>query len=68
MKIISFFFFNLAPYYREDDTQTPSPATCFWVSPPTEARPQELGKPMAMQYNVVYDSSVKEEVIPKIVR
>nr|CAG4636814.1 EOG090X020Z [Ceriodaphnia reticulata]SVE72796.1 EOG090X020Z [Ceriodaphnia reticulata] len=41
--------------------------TCFWVSPPAESRPLELGRPMAMQYNVVYDNSIKDDVVPKLV-
>lgn len=53
-----------------ESSQTASPChlMCYWVSPPPESRPLELGRPMAMQYNVVYDTSVKDEVIPKLVR
>nr|CAG4646851.1 EOG090X020Z [Megafenestra aurita]SVE92250.1 EOG090X020Z [Megafenestra aurita] len=57
-------------FQRMESSQTASPChlMCYWVSPPPESRPLELGRPMAMQYNVVYDTSVKDEVIPKLVR
>lgn len=47
---------------------SPSHMICYWVSPPAESRPLELGRPMAMQYNVVYDASIRDEVVPKLVR
>nr|SVE74044.1 EOG090X020Z [Daphnia barbata] len=58
----------LSPFHQTDPSQTTStsPLTCYWVSPPTESRPLELGRPMAMQYNVVYDVSIKDDVVPKL--
>nr|CAG4643045.1 EOG090X020Z [Ilyocryptus agilis] len=60
--------FISSPFYRPDPGHTAltDSLSCFWVSPPAEARPQELGRPMSMQYNLVYDSGIKEEVIPKL--
>nr|CAG4641497.1 EOG090X020Z [Eurycercus lamellatus] len=57
-----------SPFYQTEANQTNSSSTltCYWVSPPPESRPQELGRPMAMQYNLVYGTNVKEEVVPKI--
>nr|CAH0107839.1 unnamed protein product [Daphnia galeata] len=54
--------------HSTDPSQTTSTShlTCYWVSPPTESRPLELGRPMAMQYNVVYDTTVKDDVVPKL--
>jgi hypothetical protein len=62
--------FYSAPFHHVEPSQSTSTShlTCYWVSPPTESRPLELGRPMAMQYNVVYDATVKDDVVPKLVR
>nr|SVE70282.1 EOG090X020Z [Daphnia similis]SVE72170.1 EOG090X020Z [Daphnia similis] len=58
----------LSPFLRTDPNQTNSTShlACYWVCPPAESRPLELGRPMAMQYNVVYDASAKEDVVSKL--
>ncbi|XP_057364736.1 MPN domain-containing protein-like [Daphnia carinata] len=58
----------LSPFLRTDPNQTNSAShlACYWVCPPAESRPLELGRPMAMQYNVVYDTSAKEDVVSKL--
>nr|SVE85354.1 EOG090X020Z [Daphnia pulicaria] len=57
-----------SPFHHVEPSQSTSTShlTCYWVSPPTESRPLELGRPMAMQYNVVYDATVKDDVVPKL--
>ncbi|XP_046464579.1 MPN domain-containing protein-like isoform X2 [Daphnia pulex] len=57
-----------SPFHHAEPSQSTSTThlTCYWVSPPTESRPLELGRPMAMQYNVVYDATVKDDVVPKL--
>lgn len=72
--IICFFFF-LAPFHPFDgvDVDSTDPAAaaghlrCYWVSPPAESRPLEVGKPMAMQYTIATDQSNKEDLISKLV-
>ncbi|KAI9550322.1 hypothetical protein GHT06_001752 [Daphnia sinensis] len=58
----------LSPFLRTDPNPTNSTShlACYWVCPPAESRPLELGRPMAMQYNVVYDTSAKEDAISKL--
>nr|SVE85984.1 EOG090X020Z [Daphnia similis]SVE86612.1 EOG090X020Z [Daphnia similis]SVE87239.1 EOG090X020Z [Daphnia similis]SVE87864.1 EOG090X020Z [Daphnia similis] len=58
----------LSPFLRTDPNPTNSTShlACYWVCPPAESRPLELGRPMAMQYSVVYDTSAKEDVISKL--
>nr|SVE73415.1 EOG090X020Z [Daphnia atkinsoni] len=58
----------LSPFALTDRTETNSIShlSCYWVCPPAESRPLELGRPMAMQYNVVYDTSVQDDVVPKL--
>lgn len=59
-----------APFVLTDRTETNSIShlSCYWVCPPAESRPLELGRPMAMQYNVVYETSVQDDVVPKLVK
>nr|SVE78720.1 EOG090X020Z [Daphnia lumholtzi] len=58
----------LSPFLRTDPNPTNSAnhLACYWVCPPAESRPLELGRPMSMQYNVVYDTSAKEDVISRL--
>nr|SVE79978.1 EOG090X020Z [Daphnia magna] len=60
----------LSPFLRTDPNQTNSTShlACYWVCPPAESRPLELGRPMAMQYNVVYDTCAKEDLVSKLVK
>nr|CAG4649976.1 EOG090X020Z [Sida crystallina] len=60
-----------SPYFRDisdvgGDPASSSPMACYWVVPPPEARPQEVAKPMAMQHNVIVDSSFEDGVVSKV--
>ena len=71
--LIIIFKINTAPFHcvtssdSNDQGASPNHVTCYWISPPAESRPLELGRPMSMQYNVVYDNSIKDDVVPKLV-
>ncbi len=40
---------------------------CFyWTAPPPEASPQEYGRPMKMQYSVMQDTCLSQEVLDQI--
>lgn len=43
------------------------PLSCYWVAPPPESRPQEVARPMAMQYQVIFDSCLKDAISRRIV-
>lgn len=63
--------FSPAPFCEADASETGSPSsmTCYWVSPPAESRPQELGRPMSMQYNLVHDGAVNnQDIVARVVR
>nr|CAG4649131.1 EOG090X020Z [Scapholeberis mucronata]SVE93477.1 EOG090X020Z [Scapholeberis mucronata] len=55
-----------SPFYQIDDPNE-THLLCYWVSPPTESRPLELGRPMTMQYNIIFDSSCKDDLASKLV-
>lgn len=50
-----------APYFSENPTLESS-ITAYWVTPPTESRPMEYGRPMLMQFSVTQDITLTEEI------
>lgn len=66
-------FSYIAPFYyhaseNEKGSSNLDHMACFWISPPPESRPQEVGRPMAMQYTLYHDStSVDREFLTNVV-
>lgn len=48
--------------YDDDNVENEGQIIPFWVQPPPENRPHELGRPMLMTYNVVQEEKLSESV------
>ena len=46
--------------------QNESDLCFYWVVPPPENSPQEYGKPMKMQYSVVQDPCLSQDVLDQV--
>lgn len=66
--MLKFYFivYSAAPYYNENPTLESS-ITAYWVTPPTESRPMEYGRPMLMQFSVTQDVTLSEEIKSEMV-
>ncbi|CRL01029.1 CLUMA_CG014499, isoform A [Clunio marinus] len=55
--------FIFASYDAEDeDVEEEGKMMPFWVLPPPENRPHELGRPMSMTYNIIQDEKLPDEI------
>lgn len=52
----------LSSYDEDDDIETEEKILPFWVLPPPENRPHELGRPMLMSYNLQQDAKITSEL------
>jgi proteasome lid subunit RPN8/RPN11 len=54
-----------APYFKEGSTSESSMQT-YWVMPPPENRPQDFGKPMLMNYGIVHDIILSQDMLTEM--
>lgn len=54
--------FIFSSYDEDDDLETEEKLLPFWVLPPPENRPHELGRPMLMSYNLQQDEKIEAEL------
>lgn len=48
--------------YEDDDIENEGMILPFWVLPPPENRPHELGRPMLMAYSLHHDESISDDI------
>lgn len=54
-------------FSSDDDIESEGKILPFWVLPPPENRPHELGRPMLMSYNLMQDEKIDPEVKQKMI-
>lgn len=59
--------FIFSSYDDDDEVESEGKMLSFWVQPPPENRPHELGRPMLMNYNVQNEQQLSEGVKEQMV-